>query len=155
MEWLDFIDGHYTRHRLNCVAYAYNKLLVGDYRDGRIYELTFDAYDNAGDPIRRVRQSPFVWSNNKRIFHSMLELHMEVGVGLDGTGQGVDPVVMLRYSNDGFNWSPELHRPIGRIGERDVRVRFNRLGSARSRLYEVVVSDPIKVVIFGASLEAN
>jgi hypothetical protein len=155
-EWLDFTSPDYVRFRLNCFAKAFGKLLVGDYRDGRLYEMSFDAYTNAGDPIRCLRISPYIWNNGKRLFHSRLEVLIQPGVGLPVTPpEGVDPVISLRWSDDGMTWSNEITRPMGRQGTYDTRVIFNRLGSARNRLYEISCSAPVKKVILGATLEVS
>jgi hypothetical protein len=51
---------------------------------------------------------------------------------------------MMRMSNDGGkNWSPEHLGNAGAVGEYWRRVRWNRLGMARQRVFEISVSDPI------------
>lgn len=155
-EWLEWIGSEWGRFRLNCFAAAYGQLLVGDYRDGRLYNLTFDAYTNAGDPIRCLRTSPYTSNNGDRLFHSRLELMVEPGVGLnDGPVEGVEPQWELRFSNDGKTWSSSLLRPLGRLGQYLTRIVWNRLGSSRARIYEVSCAAPIKKVILGALLEVS
>lgn len=57
---------------------------------------------------------------------------------------GSDPHVELRASNDGGkNWGSHIQRSAGKAGEYDKRVRWDRLGMARKRAYEFVVSDPV------------
>jgi hypothetical protein len=153
-EWLEWSGSEFHRFRLNCVAAVYGKLLVGDYRDGRLYSMDFDAFTNNGDPIRCVRTSPYVWDAGKRLFHSRLEVLMEAGIGLR-VGEGADPLLSLRWSDDGRTWSNEITKPIGRLGEYDKRVIFNRLGAARNRVYEIAVDAPIKKVVLGATLEVS
>lgn len=69
---------------------------------------------------------------------------------------GVDPVVMLRTSNDGGkNWSPERMRTAGRMGEYDKRVRWTRLGQGRKRVFEVVVTDPIPWKVTGCYMKVS
>jgi hypothetical protein len=88
--------------------------------------------------------------------HNSFQLDMEVGVGLDGTTQGTDPQVMLQWSDDGgHTWSNERWADIGKIGKRRTRVIWRRLGSSRDRVYRVMVSDPIKVVLIGAELDVE
>ena len=67
---------------------------------------------------------------------------------------GENPAVMLRLSNDGGKtWISEQMRTAGRSGEYWRRVRWNRLGMARRRVFEVSVSDPIPWRITGAYLK--
>lgn len=69
---------------------------------------------------------------------------------------GSDPRVMLRLSNDGGKtWITEPWRAAGKVGEFYRRVRWNRLGSARRRVFEVSVTDPIPWRITAAYLKAN
>jgi hypothetical protein len=70
--------------------------------------------------------------------------------------QGVDPQVMLRWSDDGgHTWSNEYWRSMGRIGEYGTRVIWRRLGMTtklRDRVYEVSGTDAVKIAIMGAEL---
>lgn len=69
---------------------------------------------------------------------------------------GADPRIMLRLSNDGGKtWITEQWRAAGKVGEFCRRVRWNRLGSARRRVFEVSVTDPIPWRITAANLKAN
>ena len=64
---------------------------------------------------------------------------------------GSNPQAMLQWSDDGaHNWSIELWRNIGQIGEYKNRAIWNRLGSARDRRFKLHISDPIKRVILAA-----
>ena len=72
-----------------------------------------------------------------------------------GLTPGWDPQVMLRISNDGGKtWGPELWRSAGKMGEYTKRVSWNRMGSARRRVFEVTMTDPIPWKITGCYLEA-
>jgi hypothetical protein len=80
---------------------------------------------------------------------------METGVG-NGNGQGADPLLMLRYSNDGgHTWSNEKTASIGKVGEYGKRARFNRLGAGRNRLWEISLTDPVRFCVFGAVVEGE
>jgi hypothetical protein len=59
--------------------------------------------------------------------------------------------MMLRWSDDGGKtWSSEHWRDMGAIGEYARRVIWRRLGQSFNRVYEVVISDPVKRVIIDA-----
>lgn len=67
-----------------------------------------------------------------------------------------NPQVMLRLSNDGGRtWLSEEMRGAGKIGEYLTRVRWNRLGAARRRVFEVVVTDDVPWRLTGAYLESS
>jgi hypothetical protein len=70
--------------------------------------------------------------------------------------QGVDPQAMLRWSNDGGStWSNEHWVSIGKQGNYVNRALWRRLGWSRDRIFEVVITDPIKAVIVSAELKAS
>jgi hypothetical protein len=63
---------------------------------------------------------------------------------------------MLRFSDDGgHTWSNEHWREIGEDGDFGKRVRWQRLGYARDRVYEVSGSDPVKIALIDAHVRAT
>ena len=143
-------DGSESRHRANCHMFFARKNIVGDWQTGQLYELNLDYYTDNGNLIVRKRVSTHVAVENKPIVHSVLTIDMERGVGLQ-SGQGSDPELMMRYSDDGgHKWSNERRVKVGKPGRYGPRARFTRLGRSRDRVYEVSISDPVKVVFVGA-----
>lgn len=148
--WLNLATGQLERVRAELHAYVYGKHIVTDYTLGKLYEQSTAYYSDAGNPLvrRRVFRGPY--AEGAPVICDELFIDMETGVGLDGTGQGTDPVCMLRYSDDGgADWSNEIHRSIGKIGERQKQVRFHGLGLSRNRVFELSISDPVPVVLLG------
>ncbi len=143
------------RHRGNCSAFFNGKWIVGDYENGRLYEIDYDTYTENGETMRAVRRAQAVHQNREWLFHHELEIEFETGVGLV-VGQGSDPQAMLRYSDDGgHTWSNQRDSSIGKIGEYWYRTRWRRLGRSRNRIYEVIVSDPVKRNIINAFINAD
>ena len=69
---------------------------------------------------------------------------------------GINPQAMLRWSSDaGQTWSQERWASIGRAGLTKNRAMWRRLGEARDRVWEVVVTDPVRRDIIGATLFAE
>lgn len=67
-----------------------------------------------------------------------------------------NPQAMLRWSSDGGStWSREYWVGIGQIGKYKNRAIWRRMGWARDRVYEVVVTDPVKAVIVSSNLKAS
>ena len=143
------------RWRGNCYVYLNGKHIVGDYENGKLYELDFDTFTDNSETIRRIRTAAAVKSDGKNTFHHQLEIFFEAGRGLT-SGQGSDPMAMLEYSDDGgHTWSHELWRSAGKIGKYEWRAVWNRLGRSRQRNYRLTVTDPVKWVITGANLEVE
>ena len=66
------------------------------------------------------------------------------------------PQAMLRWSNDGGStWSNEHWVTIGQAGKYKNRAIWRRLGWSRDRIFEVAVTDPVKMVIISANLKAS
>ena len=181
--WIDN-NNVFHRHRGNCHSHFQNMNLVGDWENGQIYMLDPNCYTDSGQEIRRVRRAPHLVSDFQRQYFSELQILFQPGVGLSGnvTGStsptnavagvaiagvaiagvanvatlGANPQAMLRWSNDGGStWSNEYWTSIGLQGRYKNRAIWRRLGMARDRIFEVVVTDPIKAVIVAANLKAE
>lgn len=144
------------RHRAECQAVAYGYNVVGDYQTGKVYALDPSTLTDNGTSIARVRSSPHFSQGMLNIRHNKFQLDMETGVGTSGTGQGVDPKVMLRWSDDGgHSWSNEYWVDSGKVGKTKTRVIWRRLGASRDRVYEVRITDPVKTVLIGAEIDVE
>jgi hypothetical protein len=156
-----FVNGAFTRHRSNCQMAFNNKIVVGDFENGNIYAFDLEDYsDNGGVQkwLRTWRALPTGQNNLTRTSQHSLQLDIESGTGLV-TGQGSDPEVMLRWSDDGgHTWSNEHWAKMGKIGEYYRRVFWRRMGMTlklRDRVYEVSGTDPVKIAIMGAELRLS
>ncbi len=153
-----FAYGRFTRHRGNCQMAFNSEIVIGDYESGNFYAFDMTEYADNGQIqkwLRSWRALPTGQNNLKRTAQHSLQLDCETGVGIT-TGQGSDPQVMLRWSDDGgHTWSNEHWRSMGRIGEYGYRTIWRRLGMTlklRDRVYEVSGTDPVKIAIMGAEL---
>ena len=151
-------NGAFTRHRSNCQMAFNNKVIVGDYENGNIYAFDMGTYADNGQIqkwLRTWRALPPGQNNLKRTAQHAMQIDLESGVGLN-LGQGDDPEVMLRWSDDGgHTWSNEHWAKVGKIGEFYRRVWFRRLGMTlklRDRVYELSMTDPVKTAVMGAEL---
>jgi hypothetical protein len=187
--------GTYSRHRGNCCAEFQGMVLVGDYANGKIYELDKFNYTDDGVNVRRLRRAPHLVSDFQRQYFEELQIQFQPGVGTTGLSQNQNifiqapyyiaptatltipaaqtvvlgiqsainsqtptnnPQAMLRWSDDGGStWSNEHWTTIGALGKYQNRAIWRRLGTARDRVFEVVVSDPVKAVIVSANLKAS
>lgn len=138
-----------------CHVSFYDKELIGDFQAGHVFQLSMDALEDYHDPIQRIMVSPAIHGNRATMFCRELELDMQSGVGLVD-GYGSDPQAMMQYSDDGGKtWSVEKWAPIGRIGKYLTRIRWRRLGSFRQRIFKVVITEPVPVVVLSAFIEVE
>ncbi len=153
-----------TLERHLAESYAFDKRtgthIVTDVSTNEIYQFSDTTYSDDGSAITRLRTSPHISSDQKRLFCDSFQLDMEVGIGLDGGVQGSSPVVSLDFSDDGgHTWSNEswtlADNSAGAIGNYKTRVKWNRLGSFRDRIFRVQMTDPVKTVWIDAQLEIS
>ena len=193
-------DNTYQRHRGNCCALFQGMVLVGDYSNGKIYEVSKTHYTDDGQNIRRLRRAPHLVADFQRQYFDEFQIQFQPGVGTTGlsrttvvvaptpnpdpyyiypnatltiapleiftignaTGGVVisstttSPQAMLRWSNDGGStWANEFWTPIGALGKYTNRAIWRRLGTARDRVFEVSMTDPVNAVIVSANLKAT
>lgn len=148
--WLNRETGEQERQRAEFHAYCYGVHLVGDYENGKVYRQGLDYHSDAGQEIRRTRITQRMGFGGRSVSIAELWLDFATGVGLDGTGQGTDPQVMLRVSGDGVTFGPEYTTTIGKIGAYETQVRFFDLGLGRDWVFEISVSDPVVTGLMGA-----
>ena len=153
--WMNPNNGSLNRHRSNCHMFWGGMHVVGDWENGNLYALDLNEFTDDGGPLLALRTAPVISDGDyKNIKHNALQVDIEAGVGLPN-GQGSDPIMMLRWSNDsGHTWSALREMKLGRTGEHKARARAKRLGKGRNRVYEISISDPVKRVILGAAVDA-
>lgn len=135
---------HFDAWRPMFHAFAFGEHRILDLEGPGVYRMGSTYYADVDDlAIRRVRRAPCLTDENRLIFFSQFELDLEPGLALS-SGQGSNPEVMLRISNDGGKtWGNEITQTAGTIGQYGKRVIWNRCGAGRRRVFEVSVSDPV------------
>jgi len=200
-KWLYTTEkNEYQRHRGNCCAVFQGLVIIGDYENGKLYELDKTNYTDDGQNIRRLRRAPHLVTEFQRQYFDELQIQFQPGVGTTGisgaeqvtntntiylgdnytitasatltiepektyilaTQQPVittttnNPQAMLRWSNDGGStWSNEHWTSVGQLGKYTNRAIWRRLGTARDRIFEVSVTDPVNFVIISANLKVQ
>ncbi len=126
----------------SCVKYD-NYFIAGDRENGKVYLYTSSCYTDNGKPIRRSLKSPFYSDGFNYIGVSYVEMYGEFGKAPQ-TGQGSEPLLMLRYSNDGgYTWSNELTASLGAVGNYNKRLVFRALGTELEWQFELSFSESI------------
>lgn len=157
-ERASFNNGQFNRHRGNSQMFYNNTTVVGDYENGKLYKMDLEVYTDDGQPqkwLRSWRALPTGANTLTRTIQHGMQLDCETGVGLND-GQGSNPQVMLRWSDDGgHTWSNEHWKSMGKIGRYGYRTIWRRLGATvkiRDRVYEISGTDPVRIYIMGAEL---
>jgi hypothetical protein len=145
----------FHRHRSSCFLNFQNQRLVADYQNGSIYQMTREAFTDAGWPLLALRRTPHVWDGGarERVYMASVQIEFAPGEG-NQSGTGYDPQVYLKNSRDGGkNWSQMFARGLGKVGEYLNRVIWRKLSFTRDGVMEVRVIDPVKRDIVGANLK--
>ncbi len=106
-EWsyLDPVLGEIA-HRSQCHAYGFNLHLVGDWKSGKVFQMSPAIYDDAGTPIKWTRRAPYVANEAELVFHQRLQVDLESGLGpqppLAGTAT---PTGIILQAPNGSLWS--------------------------------------------------
>ena len=141
----------HEHHRAASYAFFQNTHFVGDRSNGKIYQLTQNAIDDAGDAILRERVTPVLNPHGTRLIFDELELIAQVGQQSD-----IDPQVIVDWSDDrGKTWSRSRQQSLGKTGEYGKRIIFRRLGQAFGRVFRVRMSDPVRLIITGAKVRVR
>lgn len=144
----------YGRWRGNCHAVFNGLNLIGDAFSGQIGVLDEGTFTEFGNAMQAYMVSPVVHSDRKRLFCSRFELDVLSGVGID-SGQGSNPQVMLRWSKDGGRtFLPfQIFQSMGKEGAYGQRLRWLKLGQARSWIFEATISDPVRRTVIAANAD--
>jgi hypothetical protein len=146
----DSENSRYERFRGNCYTYvpAWNKHLLGDRSNGKVYYMRTDKYQDDGDTMRSCWLTGWIdhgTAQNKRSHKVRFRIRR-------GEGEmESSPVLMLRWRDDGSKtWGNTHELDLGETGEYEFYVSLRRLGMYRSRQYELSVTDDVPVVIADA-----
>lgn len=141
-KWFEW--GSYGRDRFR-VSVAGDGLF-GDAFTGKLFRFSPSSYYDLDEVIQKI-VSVYLPLNSGYARMSNMYLQTARGVGV-ATGQGSDPVVEMRYSdNDGSDFTPWMVAPLGTQGDKKdtAKAVWTQLGAARApgRLVEFRCSDPV------------
>lgn len=148
-------NGSFTRNIGQGFLYFSGYYVTGDYAEGNLCILSMtENFDVTSDRSVIVeRTSPHLSAEMKTIFHSQLIFDFATGTT---EVQSLDPQVMMQFSDDGGKtWSDERWESCGRIGEYQLKVQFDQLGSTNSRVYRIRGSDDQYWALSGASIDVE
>ena len=139
------------RHLSNWYANFKGLHLVGDYRNGNIYRMRSDVYEDNGEPLVSVRIGPHFFDKKSldNIFISRFQIDMEAGVG--NPSSPIDPVAYLAKSKDGgHHYGNDAAASVGTAGEYNKRLQWRQLGYARDAVFRLTMVAPTKRILVGA-----
>lgn len=137
------------RWRLNTLTKSRGEWIGGDFANGKLYRLDWNAMHEAGAPLVSSLRSPVVHADGNEIVIAGLKLAFDVGRAPVG---GTDHFCSLRYSDDGgHNYTDARLMSLGATGAFHLEVVERRLGRTQQRIWELEVSSPGKRDLLAAS----
>lgn len=140
-------------------AHVGNKWIIGDDSAATLYEADAETYDENGNDMVWVIQSPPLHAYPHRVSVDRLYADFITGVGLNSTtSSDSNPHVMMRYSDDGGrNWSKQLSRALGADGDYNARAAWNNLGitGRGGRIFEFRISAAVARGLRHAAIEGD
>jgi hypothetical protein len=148
-------NGDLDRPRANCFMFAFGKVLVGDFANGKIYQLRGDVYTDNGSAIYRLRTFSHMIDDGNRVTYKQFTAAMQVG-----TATPPDPLIdfpiFLRWSDDGgITFGQPIEQSLGKGGQFKTQAQWNRLGLARDRVFELTWSAPFNTALNGAYIDID
>lgn len=138
---------------------AFGRVLCLDNVSGaapKLLELSPRNYQDDGSAIRRVATAVLPLTDTQiEIKRALVEGQM--GLGLDGTVQGSDPMMMVRVAPDGRSFDHEITRSLGKIGEFGRRAEISPIGvmGGSPIAVEFALSDPVPFSLTGLHLNKD
>lgn len=134
---------------------AFGKWISGSHLDDGLYEISAEAYDEAGEELAWQVESIAMESFPARLGVSRMDFNYVAGVGTDAVPV---PEVEVQWSDDGgHTWTDPVTRSLGEAGRRKTQVRVNRGGltGVKGRRFRQRVRDPVYVGLLGGSMEVQ
>lgn len=149
----------FDRYRANNCCFAFGKILIGDYSDGRVFSLNAELATDDGDNMKFLRTFlHMVGPEFNRVIYKNASANIQPGTStkpVESTDEDDEPDIYLRYSDDrGRTFSDPIPQSMGREGEYLTDPQWNRLGMARDRIFELSWNGPVITSLNGAFVEA-
>ena len=155
-EWSywDESSASYGIFRANCYTYshAWNKHLIGDISNGKIYEMDSDHYTDDGSVINAEIITGHVNYGSDAILKrpKSVVARIKRGVGKEGALYEV-PKMFIRHRDNGESqWSNLKEISLGAVGDTEFRVvLYQSTGQYYTRQYNIKMPDPTRFVLSG------
>ena len=145
--WWDTNNAVHKHWRGNCstICPGWNKTLIGDHSNGKVYELDESTYydqvnSTTGILKTLVRSSHIDWGNLNalKICHGIHGRVKRVNVAKEADSA----TLIIRYRDNGkTSWTAEREITLGDVGDTEFKFSLTRLGSYYSRQWEVYCTD--------------
>lgn len=140
-EWDGLENGVPARFRGACYLYhkAHNKHYVGDYRQGRVWQMSREFHADGDNPRKVLHTSGYIdFGTAKRKRNLYYDFHVKRGVGASGARE---PRFEVSYRDDGGQWTDPQEITLGTIGDNRHVVRLHNQGIYTKRQIAISMTD--------------
>ena len=135
---------------------AFGRKFAGGQGDNwTLFEMHEDVFTHDNNYVHRVATA-FIPVMDGRPSIKNLTVEMQTGVGLND-GNGVLPVVYLKWAKDGRHYGNEVTRTLGLAGEYGHRVTFGSMGRLQPPFVktQIRIIDPINAIVSGVVINRD
>lgn len=151
-QWHSRKHWDYETHHSADYAFINGRHVIGGI-GSFLYEMKRGVFSDDGKYLERKRVSHVMSNDNQRIRYKEIKFDIWTGQGL-ASGQGSDPTMIVRWANDfGQTFGKKKYLGIGIMGAYSKIVKLTNCGSARRRVIEMTVTDPVDFTILDAFAE--
>jgi len=137
-------------------ALAFDKVIIGDYANGNIYEWSESTFTENGDKISLEIVTPPMRATDADLFINEVSTIMEVGVA--GVGEPA-PKMQIKYSRDGgqtYKSKKDVEFGIqGDYQRKVIRRQFGRTKRGFDFVLKLTITDPVPVYIYEMFADAS
>lgn len=150
-ETRELLDG--TAWRIGGHGVLGNTNIGGSRLQAQNFELDLNTFTDAGSAIVRRRRTQIFHQSNYELDFWSVVLDCTTATTLDASA---NPQIKMRYSDDsGQTWSAWLYESLGRVGETRHRVKWDKLGAGRNRVFEFETSEDLNLTIIAGYAEIS
>lgn len=157
--WFEAQSNGLPRRRTQMVEAIADKVIMGDYETGAIYELSDTVFAEGDEPMVWELRSPPWHAYPNRVSCYRAYFDFVTGVGLNsGVPDDDNAKVMIDWSDDGGRtFGNVITRKLGTIGTFDTTVEINGLGatSRQGRIWRLRISSKVPRAMMGGKAEAS
>lgn len=151
--WAERLSFGLSYYRIGCAAGAYGRTLFGDNQTGKIHSPSLDVHAENGSPLPVTIELPPIGNGVNRLTLYAMEVFLETGVG---NSDAADPQIVMQYSKDGGrNWSNEMSRDLGAVGEYRTRAVWRPGVEFRQLQVRFTLPDKVRRCVIGYHADAR
>lgn len=142
-------DGTWGRWRVEKHTLGFGLNLGLDYENGNVYIIDPNYMKELETPIRRERIMTPLFDNVNNDFVNYGFFSVDITVG-DVPPDETPNIVMYVSDDGGKTFGSGRSKDLGKIGEYDLQIKWNRCGRSRNRVFKIATLSAGDVGVYGA-----